>query len=106
MKTIIVDPEAQAELDAAAQWYGERKKGLGTEFLDAVAEAIARIQKYPKVFPLFRDTEIRKYPMKRFPYLIFFEEFHAHIAVYAFAHAKRKPGYWLSRSANEDDGNG
>jgi hypothetical protein len=58
MKTIITDPEAQAELEAAAQWYEERKEGLGAEFLDGVAEATAAIQKYPKAFPLFRDTGI------------------------------------------------
>jgi toxin ParE1/3/4 len=39
--------------------------------------------------------------MRRFPYVIFFEEFQAHISIYAFAHAKRKPGYWLERAAGE-----
>jgi hypothetical protein len=47
MKTIIVDPEAQAELVAAAQWYEERKEGLGNDFLDFIAEAVAAIQKFP-----------------------------------------------------------
>lgn len=102
MKFIIIDPEAQAELDSAAQWYDERKAGLGAEFLDGVAEAVATVQKLPSVFPLFRNTTIRKYVMKRFPYVIFYEEFHAHISIYAIAHAKQKPGYWLQRTGGDD----
>jgi toxin ParE1/3/4 len=83
MKPILTDSEAMAELEAAANWYEERKEGLGAEFLNGVAEATAAIQKYPKAFPLFRDTGIRKYVMRRFPYIIFFEEFQAHISIYA-----------------------
>jgi hypothetical protein len=32
MKTIFTDPEAQAELEAAADWYEQQKDGLGGEF--------------------------------------------------------------------------
>jgi toxin ParE1/3/4 len=103
MKPIVTDPEVHAELDAAARWYDDQKEGLGALFLDAVTEAVAATQKYPKAFPLFRDTGIRKYVMRRFPYVIFFEEGHTHIFIYAFAHSKRRPGYWLQRRAGEEE---
>jgi toxin ParE1/3/4 len=35
--------------------------------------------------------------MQRFPYIIFYEELDAHLWIYAFAHSKRRPGYWLKR---------
>jgi toxin ParE1/3/4 len=102
MKTIITDPDAQAELEKAAEWYEQRREGLGAEFLDGIAEAIVTIQRMPKVFPLFQNTTIRKYVMHRFPYLIFYEELPNQIWIYAFAHSKRKPGYWLSRTDKEE----
>ena len=97
MKAIITDPEAQAELEAAADWYEMQKDGLGGEFLDGVEQTIIAIRRCPKAFPLFRNTSIRKHVMQRFPYLIFYEEFDAHLWIYAFAHSKRRPGYWLKR---------
>ena len=60
MKTILTDPEAQAELEAAADWYEQQKVGLGAEFLDGIEKAMVAVQKHPKAFPLFQNTSIRK----------------------------------------------
>jgi hypothetical protein len=56
MKPIRVEPEAKAELEAAAAWYESRREGLGHELiveLDAVFGAIARnpsrFSFYPRV---------------------------------------------------------
>ncbi len=97
MKRILTDPEAATELRAAAEWYEQQRAGLGAEFLASIDEAIATIQRCPTVFPFFKDTSIRKYPLQRFPYLVFYEEVESNIWIYAFAHMKRRPGYWLDR---------
>ena len=103
MKDILIDPEAEAELNSAAEWYEQRKDGLGVEFLDEIGEATTAIRRHPKAFPLFRDTAIRKFVVRRFPYIIFFEDMESYIWVYAFAHEKRKPGYWMKRIEESDD---
>jgi hypothetical protein len=40
---MIVELEAQEELLAAAIWYDEQREGLGSEFLNAIDEALAGI---------------------------------------------------------------
>ena len=97
MKTTILDPQVDAELDDAAAWYDEQKEGLGAEFLDAISAAVDTVRRLPRAFPIFKNTSIRKFVLRRFPYVIFYEEFQLHISIYAVAHAKRKPGYWLGR---------
>lgn len=54
----------------------------------------------------YPDGERLQFVMRRFPYVIFYEEFHATISIYAIAHAKRKPGYWLGRLKDMKTGDG
>ncbi len=37
--------------------------------------------------------------LQRFPYVIFFETEADRVVVWAVAHAKRRPGYWVARRA-------
>jgi len=39
----------------------------------------------------------RRVLLKRFPYSIVYIELEAQVRVLAFAHLRRKPGYWKSR---------
>lgn len=95
-------PEAEAELQAAAVWYDERRAGLGDEFVQEVSAALIRIGQGPGAYPQWPGTEnselvVRKAPVRRFPYLIAFE-IRADLArVLAVAHAKRRPLYWIGR---------
>jgi toxin ParE1/3/4 len=96
-------PEALAELRSAALWYGERRSGLGDEFIAEVSAALARIGDAPESYPAWPGTRaegplIRKATIQRFPYVIAFEEHERHLLVLAIAHSKRRPLYWLTRA--------
>ncbi|CCI35129.1 conserved hypothetical protein [Microcystis aeruginosa PCC 9701] len=41
---------------------------------------------------------MRRYLIRRFPYIIFYVEFEASIWVVAIANGKRKPDYWKKRN--------
>jgi toxin ParE1/3/4 len=41
---------------------------------------------------------VRKFTLHRFPFVIFYQEHAAKIQVLAVAHARRRPGYWKTRS--------
>ena len=92
-------PEAEAELMAAAEWYESRQPGLGVAFVEAVGRALEGLIEVPQTNPLWRrGYPYRRHVMRRFPYTIIFtvtEELS--IEVTAIAHARRKPGYWLTR---------
>jgi toxin ParE1/3/4 len=106
MKGLITHPEAQAELEAAADWYEQQEEGLGTEFLTAIEKALEAIQRSPKVFSPFKNTSIRKHVLRRFPYVIFYQELRENLWILAFAHGKRKPGYWLRRTTENEPPDG
>jgi toxin ParE1/3/4 len=84
------------EMARAALWYERREMGLGERFLSAVREAESFISKNPLLGqPFRRDT--RKWRAPGFPYRVIYREEPARIMVFAVAHAKRRPGYWLAR---------
>jgi toxin ParE1/3/4 len=97
-RRLIVLPEAEAELAAAAEWYESKRVGLGLDFIATVDVALAEVLACPDRFPLWReDRPYRKCLLRRFPFAIFHAVSGDDIVVVAFAHAKRRPGYWLDR---------
>lgn len=97
MKFIVIHTEARKELDAAIGYYEEQKIGLGLELLSDVEEVLGNIQQNPKLGTLYKIEGIRRYGVKRFPYLIFYTELEEIIWIIAIAHGKRKPNYWRER---------
>lgn len=97
-RVLRVRPEAEEELDAAAQWYEARKPGLGAELVAAVDEALMWIVESPLASPIWRPgIPHRFHAVRRFPYLVFFIVDDNVVEVVAIAHGKRRPGYWQRR---------
>lgn len=95
---MIFDDEAREELLAAAVWYDDEREGLGSELLDAVDAALARIAEAPNAFPRDPfDSRARRTLLSRFPYAIVFVVDATDVRVVAVAHLKRLPGYWARR---------
>ena len=46
-RRLVLEPEAEAEIDEAAGWYEARSPGLGPEFLRAVEGLLGAIQRNP-----------------------------------------------------------
>ena len=74
---------------------------MGSELLDEVQATLPLIGGRPRSFPRLRDVdatlEIRRALLARFPYALVFLVWEDEVRVLAVAHAKRRPGYWLSR---------
>lgn len=97
-RRVRVAPEAEAELGAAALSYESKCAGLGVDFVSAIDVALERIAENPLAFPAWReDLPFRKYVVWRFPFLVFFTVSGEAVDVFAVAHAKRRPGYWMDR---------
>jgi hypothetical protein len=93
---IIYHPKADDEVFGSARLYERRGEGLGWRFLRAVQRSEDRIRNGPLIFPVLRD-EIRKCPVRRFPFNVLFRVELDCVFVVAVAHHKRRPGYWLRR---------
>ena len=102
-RTILIEAEASAELDAAVVWYEQQRPGLGVEFLGAVDAALRYISEWPHVgTPVPRvppDLPVRRVPVRRFPYHVVYLETSDATRILAFAHDRRLPGYWYSRAS-------
>lgn len=96
-----VDDEASAELEDAARWYERRHAGLGLELLAAVDRAIDHLVEWPDagspVVGLPPDLLVRQVPVPRFPYHVVYLVVSDAIHLLAFAHDRRRPGYWRTR---------
>ena len=93
---LFVRDEAAADIEAAAEWYEERRSGLGGEFLRAVRAALAGVARQPLRFPAARG-EVRRARVRRFPYVIFFVPALERVVVLAVLHGRRDPRVWQER---------
>src|SRR5258708_6532668 len=93
---------AADELEDAATWYEQQRGGLGSEFLEAIDDALAFIARWPHAGTpapdVPQDLLVRRAPVRRFPYHVVYLEMPGVIRILPFAHDRRSPGYWHSRA--------
>jgi len=89
-------PAAVADLEEAYRWYEARRTGLGTEFLDAVEDALAEVVERPMAYG-FVHRHVRRVLLRRFPYGLFFVAERASVVVVACFHVRRNPARWPGR---------
>lgn len=82
--------EANAELNAAWNWYESRREGLGDDLLGCVDAAFAAVARAPNAYPRV-DGAIRRALVRRFPYVILFREYPDYVAILAVFHTGRNP---------------
>ena len=51
-RPIVLRHEARVEFDEAADWYEQRRSGLGGEFIDEVQTTLDRIAEMPEAYPV------------------------------------------------------
>ena len=87
---------AEHEMFDAACFYEMQAPGLGTDFLAKIELALQDIAASPERWPVLREN-IRKRPIRRFPYSLLYRIAPGEIVILAAMHQKRHPSYWLSR---------
>ena len=94
-------PEATAEYVAATGWYETRGQGLGVGLIDQVEAAQKRILEWPDAWPAFPGWErvplVRTAKVAVYPYRISYVVRGTQVAILAYAHTSREPGYWHHR---------
>jgi hypothetical protein len=102
-RPVRVDPEARDEIAAAVSWYDAQTGAftLGSDLLDAVglglAQVGARAASFPPVPGVSEQLLARQCSVGRFPFRLVFIELAEEVRVIAFAHVRRRPGYWRER---------
>jgi plasmid stabilization system protein ParE len=99
VKPLLISEAASLELAEAIHWYEERRPGWGGRLFDAVTHAIEVIEAHPEIGSSRPSrTPTRQLAVRGFPYLLVYRDRGHDLYAVAFAHAKRRPGYWRNRS--------
>jgi len=97
----VAHPEAVAELEADVLWYESRSDGLGERYRANVNDVIRDLLTWPNSGPVWPDAHptltVRSFGVTDFPYRVVYAVRGTELFVAAFAHSKRKPGYWRHR---------
>jgi len=93
---IVLIPKAKLELREAFTWYEQQEKGLGHEFLISTNAAKSSLERNPEMYPkVFKD--IRRAPVQRFPFSIYYVVRSELLYILAVFHARRNPDQWKKR---------
>ncbi len=99
---IEFDPEARAELDAAANHYDGEYAGRGLRFYAAVERAARSAATTPAAGPPFpgipAGLAVRRRIVRGFPFVLAYRDLGDVLRIDAVAHQRRRPGYWLERT--------
>jgi len=99
VKRLAYQPAAVADVRAAFEWYERQRKGLGDEFLAALARAEDVVRASPFAHRVVR-RDARRVMLRRFPYQIIYRVVADIIVVVACFHGRRSP----KRLESRDDG--
>ncbi len=95
-RALIVEPEAEAEIAEARNWYDLRSPGLGAEFVGAVDTTLAAIRQNPFQYqPVW--GHFRRAGLRRFPYGLIYIVPDRQIIVVSCFHGRRNPKVWRER---------
>lgn len=95
--TVLLRPEARADVSGAARWHEEQRPGLGSEFLDEVLRTLSMIEETPELYPRVHE-DIRRALTRRFPFGVFYIVESSDQVVLAVMHGSRDPTTWQRRT--------
>jgi toxin ParE1/3/4 len=89
-------PSAADELVHVIRDYESRRAGLGAELRTEARRVETLLRARPNIGePINRN--VRRFPLRRFPFAFFYRFDSETIRVIAFAHRRRRPNYWRAR---------
>ena len=85
-------------VDAARDEFLAEVVKYGAGFARAVRGAFELIARFPEAWAAdSKRPEVRRFVMKRYPFVIVYRELATEIRVLAVAATRRRPGYWRGR---------
>jgi plasmid stabilization system protein ParE len=89
--------QARREFDEAANWYEQRRAGLGARFVAAVERVLDQAAVNPGRYAEVLEG-VREGLVQEFPYCVYFRKEGEQIVVFAVFHVSRDPAIWQSRA--------
>jgi plasmid stabilization system protein ParE len=96
-RRVVVQPQSDLDIQAAALWYEDQRSGLGARFLIELDLVFQRIEENPLQFPQL-EGNARRALLRRFPYGVYFLAESQDVKVLPVLHLHRQPDMWKSRN--------
>ncbi len=94
--SLVFRGPARLEFDEAADWYEQRRAGLGPAFTRAIRKVLDTITANPYAYPeVFQ--EVRELLVTGYPYAVYYRIESDRIRVISVFHTSRDPSVWQSR---------
>ena len=93
---VIIQPEAEADLDEAYQYFEQQKSGLGFQLLEDFTEVLELLENNPLLFQKVYG-EKRRAVIRRFGYNVIYKVVDADVYVLAIMDGSRDPRKWKGR---------
>jgi plasmid stabilization system protein ParE len=100
MKKLRVLAEARQEFADALRWYRSKAPAFAEALALEYRAIVHRARQFPDAGAIETATEsmtVRRHLLHQFPYKVLTVNLPDQVVVIAFAHTKRRPGYWLER---------
>jgi plasmid stabilization system protein ParE len=100
LKPLIILEPAEAEYREAVAWYRDRDSRVADRFVAEVRHTLELIEMFPLIggrVPGVDESDVRRMPVHTFPYHVVFVDLPDRLEVVAFAHYRRRPGYFMNR---------
>ena len=98
---MIVRPKAERDIAETVAWYDEQCEGLGDEFQGCLDEVFAHIELMPELYRVLFQR-VRRAPVRRFPFLVYYQLDNGVVVVVAVMHGQRDPNRWKARLSDEN----
>ena len=98
---LVVQPEAESDLDETFRWYEAKRPGLGHEFVVEVNRVFSEIAEDP-LRPKRRRRGTRRWFLRRFPYIVLYLPRDNEAFVLAVFHERRSPRLFFERQRQFD----
>src|SRR5205823_1401582 len=94
--SVVLRPEAEADLLSARDCYEQQRPGIGKVFAGAVDELISRLEATPRMYAVAL-LGVRRAKLRTFPYLVYYRVLSDRVEVIAILHGHRDPRTWQGR---------
>lgn len=88
---LIIGPHAQKEIIAAVDYYESKQLGLGSDFLNYLNGYFQTLKNGFSSFEIKRKPVFRELLLRRFPFVIIYEEFENEIIIYSIFNTSLNP---------------
>lgn len=93
---VLIQPEAEVDLDEAYEYLEEQKSGLGTDLLAQFVDILEILESNPHLFQKI-DGQKRRIVIPRFRYNVIFIIKDETVYIIAIFHGNRNPKKWKNR---------